>query len=50
MKETCPTIKIYFTEDGKAVIRYPAGLIPDSESVKRVSQILNREALHRQGQ
>ena len=35
------TITIYLPGDGTAVIRWPAGLIPDSETVKRVAEILN---------
>lgn len=38
------TITIYLPGDGTAVIRWPAGLMPDSETVKRVAEILNNAA------
>lgn len=40
-------ITIYFTSDGKAVIRWPAGVIPDSATVAQVAEIINKEAAKR---
>ena len=40
-------ITIYLNSDGKAVIRWPAGIIPDTETVHRVVEILNEEATRR---
>ena len=37
-------VKIYFTSDGKAVIRFPSGLIPDAATCAKVAQILNSAA------
>lgn len=39
-----PKITIYFTDDRKAVIRWPKDCIPDTETVERVSKILNEYA------
>lgn len=40
-------IRIYFTDDGKAVIRFPSGLIPDAATCARGAQILNAAATRR---
>lgn len=37
------TLTIYITPDNKAVIRFPAGVIPDDATCKKVKAIL-REA------
>lgn len=40
-------ITIYISPEGQATVRWPAGLIPDSETVRRVAQILNEAAAER---
>lgn len=40
-------VKIYFTSDGKAVIRFPSGLIPDAATCAKVAQILNAAVARR---
>lgn len=34
-------VMIYFPGDGTAVIRWPLGVIPDTETVGRIKKILN---------
>ena len=40
-------VKIYFTSDGKAIIRFPSGLIPDAATCAKVAQILNAAVARR---
>ncbi len=37
-------VVIYFPGNGTAVIRWPKDCIPDSDTVRRIAQILNEQA------
>jgi len=41
-------VMIYFPGDGTAVVRWPLGVIPDTETVERIKKILNEhgKAVH----